>query len=86
MEVVAARSYSIYLVHIPVFFGMHEAWFRLHGMVNPDRPQAAAYFAIAALLVGVVAELNHRILERPLRARGKQIAKQYALRRLEVTP
>jgi len=86
MEAVAARSYSIYLVHIPVYFGMHELWFRLYVMVNPTRLQALGYFAVAGLLVAVLAELNYRLLERPLRQHGKQVARFYAQRMREVTP
>ena len=80
MEVVAARSYSIYLVHIPVYFAMHEAWYRINKQTAPTHIQALTYFAISALCIALVAELNHRLLEVPLREHGKQVARRYAQR------
>ena len=83
MEIVAARSYAIYLVHIPVFFGMHEAWSRIYRLAEPTHMQALAYFAIAFCTVALFAELNYRLLERPLREHGKAVAGRYA-RRMQV--
>ncbi len=85
MEIVAARTYSIYLVHIPVYAGMHEAWYRMDKTHPPAGLQIAAYFAIAALLIALFAELNHRLLERPLREHGKRVAQRYALRMREAS-
>jgi peptidoglycan/LPS O-acetylase OafA/YrhL len=85
MEAIAARSYSLYLVHIPVYFGAHEIWYRFHKLAIPTRPQAVAIVVLAALAVACVAELNHRLLERPLRARGRQIAADFQARRLMAT-
>ena len=84
MEILAARSYSIYLVHIPVYFAMHEAWFRIYGSLVPTHKQAVVYFGVAALFMALVAELNHRLLERPLRERGKEIAGRYVLRMSQI--
>ena len=80
MELIAARSYSLYLVHIPVYFAAHEIWFRLFFMQNPTRPQAAAVVALAVFVVFVIAELNHRLLEKPLREHGKRLAARYRAR------
>jgi peptidoglycan/LPS O-acetylase OafA/YrhL len=80
MEAIAARSYSLYLVHIPVYFAAHELWFRLYSMLNPSRLQAAAVVGLALAAVACVAELNHRLLEKPLRERGKRIAAEYRAR------
>ena len=82
MEVIAARSYSLYLVHIPVYFGAHEIWYRFHKLSNPTKPQAVVLVVLAALALACVAELNHRLLERPLRARGRQIAAAFQARKL----
>jgi peptidoglycan/LPS O-acetylase OafA/YrhL len=86
MEILAARSYSIYLVHIPVYFAMHEAFYRLYGPGVPSHRQAVLYFAIAPFLLALVTELNHRLLELPLREHGKQVARGYARRMREITP
>jgi peptidoglycan/LPS O-acetylase OafA/YrhL len=80
MEVIAARSYSLYLVHIPVYFGAHEVWVRLHGMALPNRHQAVAMLGFAFLALVSVAEMNHRLLERPLREHGKRLAAKYQAR------
>lgn len=80
MEVIAARSYSLYLVHIPVYFAAHEIWFRLYGMANPNWHQAIAVVGITLLATACVAELNHRLLETPLREHGKRLAAAYRAR------
>jgi peptidoglycan/LPS O-acetylase OafA/YrhL len=80
MEVIAARSYSLYLVHIPVYFAAHELWYRLHGMVNPSLHQAMGMLLVTGACVAAVAELNHRVLERPLREHGKRLAAAYRAR------
>lgn len=80
MEVIAARSYSLYLVHIPVYFGAHEIWFRLYGMANPNHRQAVVVVGLALVTVACMAELNHRLLEKPLREHGKRLAADYRAR------
>ena len=78
MEILAARSYSLYLVHIPVYFGMHEAWHRLHHFTHPMHRQLVVYFAVTVLVLAAVTELNHRLLETPLREYGKGAARRFA--------
>ena len=78
MEVLAARTYSLYLIHIPVYFVMHEAWFRLYGGRIPTPRQAVIYLLAAITALILVTELNHRLLERPLREHGKAVARRYA--------
>jgi peptidoglycan/LPS O-acetylase OafA/YrhL len=80
MEMIAARSYSLYLVHIPVYFAARELWYRMYDLVNPNRHQALVIVGLAVLATFGIAELNHRILEKPLRAHGKFLAAQYRAR------
>lgn len=80
MEWIAARSYSLYLVHITVYFAAHEIWFRLYCMANPTRFQEIAMVGLAWLAVFAIAELNHRLLEKPLREHGKRLAANYRAR------
>ncbi len=80
MEAIAARSYSLYLVHIPVYFATHEIWFRLYSLTNPNRHQAIALVGLTLLATAGVAELNHRLLEKPLREHGKHLAAAYRAR------
>jgi peptidoglycan/LPS O-acetylase OafA/YrhL len=68
-----ARSYALYLIHIPAFFAARELCFRLGAQ---DNEPAAAFLGLALLLIG--AELNWRLLENPLRRRGARIAQRYA--------
>lgn len=77
MEVIAARSYCLYLAHIPVYFAVHEFWFRLYGLAMPSHFQKIMILGLGALAVAGVAELNHRLLERPLREHGKRLAAEY---------
>jgi hypothetical protein len=81
---VGARSYTLYLVHIPAFFATREIWWRIAG---PHPRHDAAYtipycLTAAALLIGL-AELNYRLVETPLRLRGARIARGLALRMAE---
>jgi peptidoglycan/LPS O-acetylase OafA/YrhL len=81
MEIIAARSYSLYLIHIPVYCSMCEIWRRWHGSTMPSRAQEVAIFAAAGLMLAVVTELNHRLLEKPLREHGKRVvARRRAVR------
>jgi peptidoglycan/LPS O-acetylase OafA/YrhL len=80
MVVIAARSYSLYLVHIPVYFAIHEIWFRRHGAAIPSRSQAIVMLIVALPAAFALAELNHRVVERPLRDHGRRLAAQYRAR------
>lgn len=76
-----ARSYAIYLVHLPVFVLTREIWFRL----APQGTQFHANYTLrflltAAVLLALFVELNFRFIEKPLRARGKRIARRMAQR------
>lgn len=70
---VGARSYSIYVIHLPVFLV-------LHFMASKLPPQSSLLLfntGLTALAVGltlVLSELNFRLIETPLRDRGRGIA------------
>lgn len=73
---VGSRSYAIYLIHIPAFFLAREIWFRL----RPDAVSDSLLLPLiltAATLILVLAELNYRLVEMPLRQRGARIAKNF---------
>jgi peptidoglycan/LPS O-acetylase OafA/YrhL len=76
---VGARSYAIYLWHVPVFFAIKEMAFRYGsrtGMTfGPDH--TAAFLLAGALLLALVAEVNYRVIETPLRRRGKLVAQRW---------
>lgn len=70
------RSYAIYLIHIPAFYAVRELGYRLGlGQTFSIPPWLLAVVAVA--LIFVLAELNFRFVETPLRRRGRRIAKRY---------
>lgn len=82
---VGTRSYALYLIHVPVYLCTREIWFRLEpsGTVFTDR-FAVRFGYTAAILLLVLAELNYRLVEVPLRRRGARIAARIARRPLPV--
>lgn len=70
-----ARSYAIYLIHVPVYFFIREWHFRLFPGAGVDgREYFLAALPVALVLIGLLAELNYRYVEMPLRRRGARIA------------
>lgn len=72
---IGARSYAIYLIHLPMIRLNREVWLAL---LEPRRIPIEPYWPLMALtalgLTLVFSELNHRIIERPLTERGRRIA------------
>lgn len=70
-----ARSYAIYLIHVPVFFAVREGLFRL-GVTPPEWPllMGSLLLACTLALILLLADLNYRLVEQPLRRRGQRIA------------
>lgn len=71
------RSYAIYLIHVPAFFFTREICYRLY----PEQQVFGEQFFFpvvmtAAVLIIVLSELNFRLIECPLRERGKRIAQR----------
>jgi peptidoglycan/LPS O-acetylase OafA/YrhL len=73
---VGQRSYAIYLIHIPVMFFLRESAYRLHLNLAD---YVLASVLIAFFLIAALAAANYRLVETPLRFKGKVIAsKLYA--------
>lgn len=71
------RSYAIYLIHIPAFFFTREIYYRLYPQQGDFGDSFFYPFVLtAAVLIVVLSELNYRLIECPLRERGKQIAQR----------
>ncbi|SDB22097.1 Peptidoglycan/LPS O-acetylase OafA/YrhL, contains acyltransferase and SGNH-hydrolase domains [Pseudomonas sp. NFACC23-1] len=79
---VGSRSYGIYLIHIPVFFLLRELWFRFSPLGSPDMA-SHPWLALACglSLIGLLSELNYRLVEMPLRARGAQLVQRLSANR-----
>ena len=71
-----ARSYAIYLIHIPVYRFCFEAWTRHATEVGHplDGTYTVRLLLAAIVLTLILAELNFRFVETPLRRRGAAIA------------
>ncbi|OJA50990.1 acyltransferase family protein [Burkholderia ubonensis] len=75
-DCIGRRSYSLYLVHLPMFFVVTELMFRYtraHGIAITAQlwPQ---YTLLMALLVAGATELLYRGVERPMIAKGRRVA------------
>jgi len=67
---VGARSYAIYIIHVPIFFFLRE-W---NSRFSTEPPSPLYLTLIAMFLIFVISDLNYRLLEKPLRERGKKMA------------
>jgi peptidoglycan/LPS O-acetylase OafA/YrhL len=75
---VGARSYAIYLIHVPAFMATREIWTRVSPGAVFDTQYFYPFVLTAGTLIVVLAELNFRFIETPLRQRGAAVARAYA--------
>jgi len=73
---IGARSYGIYLIHIPAFFFTRELWYRLNGGAEFGSELFYPFLLTATALIVLLCELNYRLVETPLRRKGKLIAER----------
>jgi peptidoglycan/LPS O-acetylase OafA/YrhL len=71
-----SRSYGMYLIHVPAYRITREGWTRYCEQNNIpfDGNLTLEMLITAAILIVVLAELNFRLVETPLRDRGRRIA------------
>jgi peptidoglycan/LPS O-acetylase OafA/YrhL len=82
-----SRSYAMYLIHVPAYLATREIWFRLSpGIVSPGLHHKAILIATALPLTLLLAELNFRFVEDPLRRRGGRIAARMLRREPSALP
>jgi peptidoglycan/LPS O-acetylase OafA/YrhL len=74
------RSYAIYLIHVPAYFALREAAFRLGVTLH-----AWELLLLATLLIALLADLNYRCLEQPLRVHGRHVADRFLHKHTVVT-
>lgn len=83
---VGGRSYGIYLIHVPVYFATREFWSRIWpAALQPGPHHMALLLATSLPLIAILAELNFRLVEDPLRRRGARIAERVRRRELDLT-
>lgn len=74
---IGKRSFAIYLIHTPAFHATREIWYRIEPVGTIfDGTYTLRFFMTATLLIVVLAELNYRFVETPLREKGKVYAKK----------
>lgn len=69
-----ARSYAIYLTHIPAFFLIREAYSTLYPEISLAPLKTLIFIITATLIITILSELNYKLIEQPLRKRGRTIA------------
>ncbi|MBH1895799.1 acyltransferase [Serratia marcescens] len=75
---IGSRSYTIYLAHIPVYFLTKEVWWRyLPEGFHPDGSYTLRYIITAIIILVVVTEASYRLIEIPLRNKGRHISKKF---------
>jgi peptidoglycan/LPS O-acetylase OafA/YrhL len=76
---IGARSYAIYLIHIPAYFATREIWFRLEpeGTIF-NGSYTLEYLLTTTVIIIIFSELNYRFVEVPLRRRGALISANYS--------
>lgn len=73
-----ARSYAIYLIHVPAIFAVRESVFRLReysSWLELNQGLTVVVLSIVATLI--LADVNYRVVERPLIKRGAKKAEGY---------
>ncbi len=72
---IGARSYALYLIHQPAYLMAREIWFRIEPAGTVFTGVYTLRFAVTAVIIlFVLADLNFRLVETPLRRRGARIA------------
>lgn len=79
---VGSRSYSLYLVHVPVYYYARQVADFLHADPSRSNPAVILYVVGAGACVVGLAELSFRVVESPLRSYGYLLAERWAARRL----
>lgn len=75
---IGARSYAIYLIHVPSFFITREIWHRLRPEATSSEEMFYPFLLTATALIILLSELNYRLIETPMRQHGAAIAKRFS--------
>lgn len=82
MAYIGARSYAIYLIHIPVFLFINEIAVRFDWLAKTPGKATLAWIVsfLALAMILLLAEINYRFIETPLRLYGAGVAKRFRQR------
>jgi peptidoglycan/LPS O-acetylase OafA/YrhL len=83
LEWIGSRSYALYLVHMPAYLLTRYAWLQWTDVyVSNDSKKAFTIPMIisAILVMGLLSELTHRLVEKPFRQKGRQLSNAYLAR------
>ena len=76
MAWIGARSFSIYLCHIPLFWVTREIWKRIEADgFEFNSTYTLRFFITSIILTLIIADLNYRFLEEPMRKIGLKHSK-----------
>ncbi|MCW0060300.1 acyltransferase, partial [Burkholderia pseudomallei] len=71
--------YAIYLIHVPVYRLTREIWERVATTPSAiDGPFTLRFAFTAIPIVLLLAELNYRFVETPLRLHGTRVAERWS--------
>jgi peptidoglycan/LPS O-acetylase OafA/YrhL len=87
LDCVGKRSYTLYLVHLPMFYLTTELMFRYARVRQVPITQDLwiEYTLLMLSLVIIVTECLHRFVEIPMIARGKRVSASIMQRELQKT-
>jgi peptidoglycan/LPS O-acetylase OafA/YrhL len=74
---IGARSYAIYLIHVPAYFFLRESCWRMTQVWPAFAPAPWLLVLLAMTLIGMLAEMNYRWVELPLRRHGRRVANAF---------
>jgi peptidoglycan/LPS O-acetylase OafA/YrhL len=78
---VGSRSFALYLIHVPAFLFTREIWHHLMPLgTQIDGRFTLRLCCVWTPLVLILAEINYRLIEQPLRRRGATIARLFIAR------
>jgi len=83
LSAIGARSYSLYLVHMPAFLLTRELAHRMSPTLL-DGKFHGSMLVVALVLLIALTEFSYRIIERPLRRAGRRISAEMTAARPQV--
>ncbi|MBN3758281.1 acyltransferase [Paraburkholderia sp. Tr-20389] len=87
LTAIGVRSFALYLVHYPLYAATRELWFRLEPAGTTFGGAYIVRFSLTALVLIVLAtELTHRLIEIPMREKGRRIARAFEAAALSEPP